>query len=152
ESPIQQALKSPGTVQAIIELDGLPLIERQRQQISMMQRRRRVDLDSPEAAALDGEMRGEQESFKARARLIAPALRVRAELRAVANAVSIEARGTEIAMLASLPGVKRVELVREYHTLLDTSVPLTNAPAMWERLGGSGNAGAGMKIAIIDTG
>ncbi|MFL6276338.1 MAG: S8 family serine peptidase [Blastocatellia bacterium] len=152
ESPIQQALKSLGMVQAIIELDGLPLIKRQRQQISMMQRRRRVDFDSPEAAALDGEMRGEQENFKARARLIAPTVRVRAELRAVANAVSIEARGTEIAMLASLPGVKRVELVRECHTLLDTSVPLTNAPAMWERLGGSGNAGNGIKIAILDTG
>ncbi|HJQ25646.1 MAG TPA: S8 family serine peptidase [Blastocatellia bacterium] len=152
ESPIRQALKSTGTVSAIIELEGAPLVERQRAQVSMMQRARHVDFDSAEAGALDSAVRGEQENFKARARLIAPTLRVRTEVRALANAVSVEARGTEIAALAALPGVKRVELVREFHALLDTSVPLTNAPAMWERLGGSGNAGAGMKIAILDTG
>ena len=152
ESPIQQALKSTGMVRAIIELEGLPLVERPHAQMSMMQRTRRIDFGSAEAAALDSEVRGEQENFKARARLIAPELRLRAEVRALANAVSVEARGTEVAALSALPGVKRVELVREFHTLLDTSVPLTNAPAMWERLGGSSNAGAGIKIAILDTG
>ncbi|MEN3336078.1 MAG: minor extracellular serine protease Vpr [Blastocatellia bacterium] len=150
QSPIEQALKSTGTVRAIIELEGAPMTERR--QVSIMQRRQRADFASAEAVAIDSELRGEQESFKARARLIAPALRVRTELRTLANAVSIEARGTEIAALAALPGVKRVELVREFHKLLDSSVPLINAPAMWERLGGPGNAGAGVKIAILDTG
>jgi minor extracellular serine protease Vpr len=151
-SPIQQALKSAGTVQAIIELEGAPVVERRRSQVSIMQRGQRVEFDSPEAVAIENEVRGEQENFKARARLIAPDLNVRAELRAIANAVSVEARGTDIAALAAMPGVKRVELVREYHALLDASVPLINAPAMWERLGGSSNAGAGVKIAILDTG
>ena len=150
QSPIQQALKSTGTVRAIIELEGAPVTERQ--QVSIMQRGQRADFASAEAVAIENELRSEQENFKARARLIAPALRVRTELRALINAVSIEARGTEIAALAALPGVKRVELVREFHKLLDSSVPLINAPAMWERLGGPSNAGAGVKIAILDTG
>jgi minor extracellular serine protease Vpr len=152
ESPIQQALKSAGTVRAIIELEGAPVVERQRRQVSIMQRGQRADFASAEAVAIESELRGEQENFKARARLIAPALRVRTELRALVNAVSVEARGTEIAALSALPGVKRVELVREFHKLLDSSVPLINAPAMWERLGGPSNAGAGVKIAILDTG
>lgn len=151
-SPIQQALQSTGMVEAIIELEGAPLVERQRQTISILQRRQRVDFESTETVAMEGELRGEQENFKARARLIAPTLRVRTELRALVNAVSVEARGTEIAALAALPGVKRVELVREFHKLLDSSVPQINAPAMWERLGGAGQAGAGIKIAILDTG
>jgi minor extracellular serine protease Vpr len=152
QSPIEQALKSTGTVRAIIELEGAPMSERQRQQVSIMQRGQRADFTSAEAVAIENELRGEQENFKARARLIAPALHVRTELRALLNAISIEARGTEIAALAALPGVKRVELVREFHKLLDSSVPLINAPAMWERLGGPGHAGAGVKIAILDTG
>jgi len=150
QSPIEQALKSTGTVRAIIELESAPLTERR--QMSILERRQRTDFASAEAVAIDSELRGEQENFKARARLIAPALRVRTELRALMNAVSIEARGTEIAALAALPGVKRVELVRDFHKLLDSSVPLINAPAMWERLGGPSNAGAGVKIAILDTG
>src|SRR5581483_12179907 len=105
DSPIQQTLKSTATVSAIIELDGAPLVERSRTQVSMMmQRDRRIDFDSAEAVALDTQVRGEQENFKARARLIAPTLRVRTEVRALANAVSVEARGTEIAALAALPG------------------------------------------------
>ena len=82
-----------------------------------MQRGQRADFASAEAVAIENELRSEQENFKARARLIAPALRVRTEMRALINAVSIEARGTEIAALAALPGVKRVELVREFHKL-----------------------------------
>lgn len=149
-SPIEQALKSTGWVRAIIELEGAPVTERR--QMSIMQRRQRTDFASAEALAIESELRGEQENFITRARLIAPALLVRTELRALMNAVSIEARGTEIAALAALPGVKRVELVRDFHKLLDSSVPLVNAPAMWERLGGPSNAGAGVKIAILDTG
>jgi minor extracellular serine protease Vpr len=152
QSPLQQALKSTDTVRAIIELAGEPVVERQRRQFSVMQRGKRGDFNSAAAVALESDLRGEQENFKARARVIAPALRVRAELRTLVNAVSVEARGTEVAALSALPGVKRVELVREFHKLLDTSVPLINAPAMWERLGGPSNAGAGVKIAILDTG
>src|SRR6185436_10985388 len=59
---------------------------------------------------------------------------------------------TEVGAIAALPGVKRIEVVRELHTMLDASVPLMNAPALWDRLGGVGNAGQGMKIAILDTG
>jgi minor extracellular serine protease Vpr len=152
QSPLAEALKSTRTVRAIIELESAPLVERRQGQLSMMRRAGRADFSSPEAIVMESQLRDEQEAFKARARLVAPTLRVRTELRTLVNAVSVEARGTEVAALAALPGVKRVELVREFHTLLDSSVPLINAPAMWERLGGATNAGAGIKIAILDTG
>jgi subtilisin family serine protease len=152
QPPIEQALKSAGTVQAIIELESAPVAARTRSQSPTIQRVQRADFSSAEAIALDSQLHNEQEDFKARARLVAPTLRVRTELRTLANAVSVEARGTEVAALSALPGVKRVELVRECHTMLDSSVPLINAPAMWERLGGVSNAGAGIRIAILDTG
>ena len=154
-SDLERALKSTGTIRAILVLEGAPMVEVQRlvpQSASMMQRRQRVDFDSPDAAAIETQLRSEQEDFEARARLIAPGLRVRTTLRALANAISVEARGTEVAAMSALPGVKRVELVHDVRTFLDTSVPLINAPTMWDLLGGSGNAGAGVKIAILDTG
>jgi subtilisin family serine protease len=77
---------------------------------------------------------------------------VQTEIRKVVNAVSIEAPQAELAAIAALPGVKRVELVREMHAMLDTSVPLINSPAVWEKIGGIGAAGQGIKIAILDTG
>src|SRR5437868_11462690 len=76
QSPIEEALKSAGTVQAIIELESAPVAQRPRAQISMMQRDQRADFSSAEALALDSQLRGEQEEFKARARLVAPGLRV----------------------------------------------------------------------------
>jgi subtilisin family serine protease len=77
---------------------------------------------------------------------------VQTEIRKLVNAVSIEAPQAELAAIAALPGVKRVELVREMHAMLDTSVPLINSPAVWEKIGGIGTAGQGIKIAILDTG
>ncbi|MGH9559301.1 MAG: S8 family serine peptidase, partial [Bryobacteraceae bacterium] len=45
-----------------------------------------------------------------------------------------------------------VRPLRRGHRTLNRAVQLVNASAAWNTLGGQGNAGAGMKIAIIDTG
>ena len=93
--------------------------------------RRALDFESPNARTYEAELEREHSDFKSRAALISPGLRVRTDLRKLANAVSVEASATELTAIAALPGVKRVELVKELHTLLDSSVPLINAPALW---------------------
>jgi minor extracellular serine protease Vpr len=60
-------------------------------------------------------------------------------------------RGRE-SELKSLPGVKAVIPLRRYHLNLNRATQLVNAPAAWNALGGVQNAGAGIKIAVIDTG
>lgn len=54
--------------------------------------------------------------------------------------------------LKSLPGVKGVVALRRRRLNLNRATALVNAPAAWSALGGAQNAGAGVKIAIIDTG
>jgi minor extracellular serine protease Vpr len=145
-----QAPSTTGPIAAIVELQSESVAVHQR--LAARLPRREVDFDSSEAQTYEAQLDVEHESFKSRAALVSPNVRVRTELRKLVNAVSIEASSSELAAIAALPGVKRVELVKEVHALLDASVPLINAPALWDRLGGAGAAGQGMKIAILDTG
>src|SRR5438309_788910 len=145
-APVQTTAATAGTVAAIVELENEPVAIHQRLAEGILQRE--IDFEAPSARAYEAQLDGEHTGFISRAALISPKLRVRTELRKLVNAVSIEVSDGELAAIAALPGVKRVELVKEYHALLDASVPLINAPALWNRLGGVGVAGQGMKIAI----
>jgi minor extracellular serine protease Vpr len=145
-----QTASTTGKVAAVVELEGEPVAVHQR--LAPRLPRRGVDFDSSEARTYEAQLDVEHASFKSRASLVSPNLRVRTELRRLVNAVSIEATPSELSAIAAMPGVKRVELVKECFPTLDTSVPLINAPAMWDRVGGASNAGEGMRIAIIDTG
>ena len=71
---------------------------------------------------------------------------------ALMNAVFVVASPDSVADLKSIPGVKSVVPLRIYRRKLNRATALVNAPAAWSALGGPGNAGAGVKIAILDTG
>src|SRR5581483_2438086 len=73
-------------------------------------------------------------------------------VRSVLNAVFVAATPGRVAELLSLPGVIAVVPLRRYRLELNKAVPLMNAPAAWQALGGESNAGKGIKIGIIDTG
>jgi uncharacterized protein (TIGR03437 family) len=71
----------------------------------------------------------------------------------VLNAVFVVASKDQAAQLRGLNGVKAVVPLRRYRVKLDQAVLLTNVnPGAWNALGGVGNAGAGMKIGILDGG
>jgi uncharacterized protein (TIGR03437 family) len=68
------------------------------------------------------------------------------------NAIFVSADPSRLAELRQMPGVRYVARVPRYHRSLDRAIQLLNVPAAWNLLGGTSNAGAGVKIAIIDTG
>jgi len=68
------------------------------------------------------------------------------------NAVFVVAPEDSVADLKSIPGVQNVVPIRIYHRRLNRATALVNAPAAWSALGGVNNAGAGIKIGILDTG
>lgn len=70
----------------------------------------------------------------------------------VLDAVFVIATPDRVDELKALPGVRYVAPLRRYKMKLNKAVPLVNGPAAWDLLGGVGNAGAGVKIAIVDTG
>src|SRR5205085_6299870 len=51
-----------------------------------------------------------------------------------------------------IPGVSYVVPVAKARPTLDRAVGLMNVPGAWSALGGASQAGAGMKIGIIDSG
>ena len=109
--------------------------------------------DAPLAAVEDHhrQIRSAQESL--RSELDRRQYMVTGSVRNVLNAVFVVATPDQVAELRSLPGVKAVRPLRRFHRNLDAAVKLVNAnPAAWDLVGGVGNAGVGVKIAVIDTG
>jgi minor extracellular serine protease Vpr len=148
----QALLNSADSVTGIFELQAEPLVPHGKGIQPIELRAERVDLASTQARAYAGSLLGEQRTFEAQAANIWPGIRVIAELRTLTNAVSIKAPGNLMAQIAALPGVRSFHLSRRYHAVLDKSVPLINAPALWAQLGGAADAGKGIKIAIVDSG
>lgn len=146
----RRTLESSGRVSAIVELESEPVALHERATVRLP--RRSIDFEAPTARAYESRLESEQGDFMSRAELVSSGIRERTRLRKLANAVSVEVGASELAAISALPGVKRVEIVRQYHATIDASVPLINAPAIWEKLGGVSAAGQGMKIAILDTG
>jgi minor extracellular serine protease Vpr len=70
------------------------------------------------------------------------------------NAIFVIAPVSRISEMLAIPGVAAVRPMRRYHAALNRATQLMNAPAAWNSpaIGGQGNAGKGMKIAILDTG
>jgi minor extracellular serine protease Vpr len=96
------------------------------------------------------QIEAKQQSLKSD--LAARHIRVMGSVSTVLNAIFVIAPSGRLAELKSLPGVKGVVAGRRYHLNLSKATQLVNGPAAWSASGGIGNAGAGMKIAMIDTG
>ncbi len=69
----------------------------------------------------------------------------------LANAIRVRVPEAQLARLASLPGVRRVERVPLYHRALSSSVPFVGAPRTWSGMP-NGADGRGIRIGIIDSG
>lgn len=82
----------------------------------------------------------------------APQVQILREYFYVANGLAIKLNGVSPQTLSRGPGVRAVTFSTLYSPVMDVSPALINAPALWSLLGGSSNAGQGIKIAIIDTG
>lgn len=68
------------------------------------------------------------------------------------NAVFVNTDRATAAELRTIPGVAQVEFVPPVKRDLNTALNLENVSAAWSAVGGAANAGAGIKIGIIDSG
>src|ERR1043165_7205631 len=68
------------------------------------------------------------------------------------NAVLVSATRERAAELRDIPGVSYVVRVPRIKPDLDRAAGLQNVSAAWSAVGGAANAGAGVKIGIIDSG
>jgi subtilisin family serine protease len=79
-----------------------------------------------------------------------PSAQIRWRYRYVLDALAVVVPRSQVARLAALSGVARVDRSVEYHASLDQSVPLIRAPQLWGPT--RATAGQGLKIGIIDDG
>jgi uncharacterized protein (TIGR03437 family) len=79
-------------------------------------------------------------------------IRVTAAEQVLVNAIFVEAPANSGDYLRSLPGVAYVERLVPMKRHLTEALNLMNVPAAWSAVNGPQNAGAGVKIAILDTG
>ncbi|MBI3207993.1 MAG: S8 family serine peptidase, partial [Candidatus Solibacter usitatus] len=126
----------------IVEFDGEPLA-------SAMASVDKAERSSPRRLAAE-RARISSHHEKVKSILMERNVKVRGTVDTVANAVVVE--NTDLEQLQNLPGVKRIRPVRLLKAKMDHVIPLLKIPDAWAKVGGSDQAGAGMKIAIIDTG
>lgn len=93
-----------------------------------------------------------QDELFERVRARVPRAEMGARYRTVWNGFALLVPSDSLPDLAKLPGVAALHPVREYFPTLDASNVAMGAPAFWSALGGDYQAGAGMKIGVIDTG
>jgi minor extracellular serine protease Vpr len=77
---------------------------------------------------------------------------VNAQLTDAINGIKVTAKGVDVSKLATIAGVKAVRAVRMYRTDNVNSSPYIGAPTAWGLNGVNGTTGAGVKVAVIDTG
>ncbi|MGH9822341.1 MAG: S8 family serine peptidase [Blastocatellia bacterium] len=149
---VSALLASSNPVTALFELQSDSVMAHELADSALDAGGQRILLSSTTARTYEAFVTAEQRDFENTATALSPDLHIVTELYRLANAVEITAPGYKIAQMAALPGVRRFHLSRTYHALLNTSVPLINAPAAWAKVGGAGNAGRGIRIAILDSG
>ena len=110
------------------------------------------DLDSPRAMERRSRIAAAQEELLDALAAVAPEARAIHRFAILHNGVVVT--GADRVVLERLPGVAAVRPMDTHYVtpVLDSTIDLIDAGAMWEALGGQEAAGAGVKVAVIDSG
>lgn len=112
----------------------------------------RFDSNSPAGRDAITRITAEQDRFAASLTRAIPASEVERRYAIVLNAVAVRAPAGSKATLEALPGVRSVTPDRPFQLLDAPDVEQLGAPVLWQQAGGPSSAGAGIKVAIIDSG
>jgi minor extracellular serine protease Vpr len=111
----------------------------------------RAELQSASGIAYRQDVESAQRAL--RTALAARKVVVTGSVSTLLNAVFVAAAPGRVAELKAMPGVADVVPLRRHEAMLSRAVALMNGPQAWALTpGGASNAGAGIKIAILDTG
>src|SRR6266567_1393182 len=112
----------------------------------------KLDLTSPAAVAYSNFLASQRNFAKMYLARFAPEVTVTYEYSTVLNGLAVNLNGADIRELNHLPGVVTADYTFSVHTDMNRSPTLIGAPTLWAADGEQANAGAGIRIGIIDTG
>jgi subtilisin family serine protease len=112
----------------------------------------KLDLNSQAAQSYSAYLANERGQAKSWIQSNAPEVQVIDEYSVVLNAIAVQLNGHSMTALLNTPGNSWVVPDYLFHLEMNRSPTLIGAPTLWNAVGGQSNAGAGVKIGIIDTG
>lgn len=114
----------------------------------------RLETDSVESIAYSSYLETRQAQVASALQAKFPSLAIERNFQVTLNGfvVSVPHQDNVIAQLQSVPGVKKVYENETFYTQMDASLEIIKAPTTWVQAGGKDTAGAGVKVAVIDTG
>ncbi|HEX7949942.1 MAG TPA: S8 family serine peptidase [Candidatus Limnocylindrales bacterium] len=112
----------------------------------------RLNPNSAAAKKYLGYLKQQHSDFQKWLQANVPSAKVTSEYFVTLNAVAVRLNGAAIGKLANSPYVESVEYVTLYRPTMSESYKLINASPAWAAAGGRADAGAGVKVGIIDTG
>ena len=114
---------------------------------------KKIDFNSNTVKSYRAQLSALRNDYKAWLRANVPGAKVTGEFDIALNAVAVQLNGATLGQVSATSMVKAAQYQGLYYpNATDPDLPLISAPQAWALAGGSANAGAGVKVAIVDTG
>ena len=114
---------------------------------------KKIDFNNSGVKSYRAQLSKLRNDYKAWLHANVPQAKVTGEFDISLNAVSVQLNGASLGQVSATPMVSTAQYEGLYYpTATDPDSALISAPQAWAQNGGSANAGAGVKVAIVDTG
>jgi subtilisin family serine protease len=138
---------------ALVQLKGAPLSTYVK---TKPPQGKKIDFNSTTVKSYRAQLSAQRNQFKQWLQTNAPKAKITGQYDISLNAVAVQLNGTKLSLLGTAPMVQHVEYEGLYYPTgdptVDPDLTLINAFNAWDAVGGAANAGAGVKVAILDTG
>jgi subtilisin family serine protease len=112
----------------------------------------RLNATSARSRAYVSHLRSVQHEFAQRLAHRLPGVRAQRTYQVVLNGLAVKMNRGQAAIARKMRGVRAVTPDVPYHLDMFSTPQQIGAPTLWGQVGGQGNAGAGVKVAIVDSG
>jgi subtilisin family serine protease len=139
----------------IVQLNGKPLARYARAKRGISYAgiaRPKIDLKAAVNRRYLNRLARAQTGFAARLRRAVRGVRVERMFRITLNGMAVRMSKAQAAKVRRMKGVRAVTPDIPYRPLMYATPTQIGAPALWAQVGGQANAGAGIKVAVIDSG
>ncbi len=148
DSNAVRALEDPG--HALVTLGAEPLTSDSRTRPA---KGRKIDFNSATVKAQRALLSKQRNEYKAWLRAHVPQASVTGEFDIALNAVAVKLGGASLAQVAASPLVRLAQHQGLYYpNAIDPDLAIIQATDAWAQNGGAAGAGAGVKVAIVDSG
>ncbi|MBP8227258.1 MAG: S8 family serine peptidase [Pararheinheimera sp.] len=136
----------------IVKLENAPLAKAATVSTQSATKGNRLDMSSAAAIKHSSVLAAERQSFAQSLKKFVPNAQIERHYDTVLNGVVVTSESDIFDQLSAMPGVSKVYREEMYYEQMDASLDLIKAKQVWEKLGGSAEAGKGIKVAVIDGG